>query len=98
MQVSGEKMDRITVRVQGRVQGVGYRYFAINEAVYYSLTGWAKNLPDGDVKVVAEGESGALEKFTEALRRGPMMSRVTGLEVTKEENVEKMYSGFNVKY
>ncbi len=65
--------------VSGRVQGVGYRWFARGEATRLGLVGYAANLPDGRVEVLAEGEAPALEAFEMSLGRGPSASRVTGV-------------------
>ena len=62
--------------VSGRVQGVGYRYFALDAARREGLSGYVKNLPDGRVEAEAEGEAEALERFERALRRGPSRARV----------------------
>ncbi|MGH9387182.1 MAG: acylphosphatase [Vicinamibacterales bacterium] len=62
--------------VSGRVQGVGYRYFAADAARREGLHGYVKNLPDGRVEAEAEGEADALERFERSLRQGPSMARV----------------------
>jgi acylphosphatase len=66
--------------VSGVVQGVGFRYFVLREAEGLGLAGWARNLPDGRVEVVAEGDEAALGKLEQSLRRGPSLSRVSGVE------------------
>jgi acylphosphatase len=66
--------------VKGRVQGVGYRYFALREAHALGLGGFARNLPDGDVEVVAEGESDVLDAFAGRLGEGPFAASVTAVE------------------
>lgn len=71
-----EKRKRLVVVVQGRVQGVGFRYFVLDRARELLLTGTCRNTLSGDVEVVAEGEEGALEALLVALRQGPRMSRV----------------------
>ena len=63
-------------RITGRVQGVGYRYFALIEAHALGVAGYAKNLPDGSVEVVAEGSEEAVQSFEGRLREGPAFSRV----------------------
>lgn len=63
--------------VSGRVQGVGYRFFARGEATRLGLLGFAANLPDGRVEVVAEGDAAALDELEQLLRRGPGAARVT---------------------
>jgi acylphosphatase len=62
--------------VSGRVQGVGYRYFALRTASELGVSGFARNLPDGRVEVVAEASEAALAEFEAALRRGPSFSEV----------------------
>jgi len=63
---------RLTALVRGRVQGVGFRYFAVEQATRLGLTGYARNLRDGrHVEIIAEGERAALEALLAALRRGP---------------------------
>jgi acylphosphatase len=66
-------------RVTGRVQGVGYRRFVQRHATRLGLTGYAANLEDGDVEVVAEGPVEALDEFEVILRRGPTLARVATL-------------------
>ena len=58
------------------MQGVGFRYFALDAARRDGINGYVMNHDDGTVEAVAEGESEALERFERALRRGPSRSRV----------------------
>lgn len=69
-------------RVRGRVQGVGYRAFCRRQAVALGLKGWARNLPDGSVEVVAWGMSSALVVFEERLRTGPRHARVDAVDAS----------------
>jgi acylphosphatase len=62
---------RLVAVVMGTVQGVGYRYWAIQRASGLDLTGYVQNMPDGNVKVVAEGEDDTLRQFAELMKRGP---------------------------
>ena len=71
--------------VSGRVQGVGFRYFAQDAARREGLHGYVTNRDDGCVEAVAEGESEALERFERALRRGPSRSRVEQVMVDDVE-------------
>lgn len=73
-------MQRVTARVAGRVQGVGFRYFVIREASARGVTGWVRNRADGSVELLAEGPRAALDELIEALRRGPPAARVTSVE------------------
>jgi acylphosphatase len=62
---------RLDVTVMGRVQGVGFRYFALHEAMELELDGWVANTPDGSVRCVAEGPRDRLERLLGRLREGP---------------------------
>lgn len=66
--------------VSGRVQGVGFRYFVQDAAEREGLTGFVRNLDDGRVEAVAEGEAEAMERFEMALHRGPSHARVNDLQ------------------
>jgi acylphosphatase len=67
--------------IHGRVQGVGYRYFVLREADALGISGFARNLADGRVEVVAEAESeDALARFEERLREGPSFARVASVD------------------
>ncbi len=70
--------------VTGRVQGVFFREGAKNEAQRLGLTGWATNLPNGSVEVVAEGDPTALELLNRWLRNGPPRSSVSTVEASYE--------------
>lgn len=65
--------------VEGRVQGVGFRYFVHRHAARLRLAGHARNLPDGSVEVVASGPLEALSELEKYLHQGPALSRVTNL-------------------
>ena len=67
--------------VSGRVQGVGFRYFAQDSASREGLHGHVRNLDDGKVEAVAEGDVESLDRFEMALRRGPSRSRVEHVTV-----------------
>jgi acylphosphatase len=75
--VSGPRALRI--RLDGRVQGVGFRWFVRRAAQELGLTGRVRNLPDGRVEVEAAGAPERLDAFRERLRQGPPGARVTGL-------------------
>ena len=69
--------------ISGRVQGVGFRFFTESQASIEGLHGWARNLGDGRVEVLFEGDFEAVERAEARLRRGPPGARVE--EVTIEE-------------
>lgn len=62
--------------IQGRVQGVGFRWFVHREASELNLRGWVRNTEDGDVEVVAAGSLEDLNELRASLRKGPRGSRV----------------------
>jgi acylphosphatase len=80
--------------VRGRVQGVGYRYFAQKSAVGLGLRGWCRNLDDGRVEVYAVGGAAELDELAGLLHRGPRWADVHG--VTEEEAGVERVSGFEV--
>jgi acylphosphatase len=82
--------------ISGRVQGVGYRYFAEHWAGQLGITGYVKNLWDGTVEAYAIGEADALEEFKLRLAEGPRSARVTGVSES-DEAVEKHYIRFMVE-
>jgi len=63
-------------RITGKVQGVYFRHSTRIEAERLRLTGYARNLPDGSVEVVARGSVGAVERLRQWLQQGPKMARV----------------------
>jgi len=69
------------VTIAGRVQGVGFRYFAVTSARELGVTGWVRNLPDGNVESLAEGGEDAVTRYLERLRQGPRLGRVTSVEI-----------------
>lgn len=70
---------RVTILVSGRVQGVGFRYFAVGAVRRLGLCGTVRNLPDGGVEVVAEGPRLRLDALISEVRQGPSAARVTGV-------------------
>jgi acylphosphatase len=92
--VSGE---RLTARVRGRVQGVGYRWWVVDAAIRLGLVGWVRNAHDEEaVEVVAEGESAALDALAAELARGPSAARVEAVEVTREPGAGGL-TGFEIR-
>jgi acylphosphatase len=69
-------MDSLHILVKGKVQGVGFRYFVLNQANTLKITGWVRNLPDGSVESLGIGPKESLERFLQALKAGPIGSRV----------------------
>jgi acylphosphatase len=74
--------------VRGRVQGVGYRFFAERVARELGIRGWVRNLADGTVETLAAGEDEAVRQYLERLRKGPHGSRVDALDVSEVSDEE----------
>ena len=83
--------------VSGLVQGVGYRFFAVRAARGLGITGFARNLPDGRVEVVAQGSRDALDRFEEALRLGPPGGHVETVEPS-DAALDEALNGFEIRY
>lgn len=79
------KNMRLTALVSGTVQGVGYRHWVQRHARDLNLSGYAENLTDGRVEVVAEGDEKALARLLHWLRRGPPHARVSGVDTQYSE-------------
>ncbi len=90
-------MKRFKITVSGRVQGVFYRDFARREAEKLGINGYVKNLSNGNVEIVAEGEDRIMEKFLAICRKGPLMAFVKGAEI-REEPPTNEFEGFDIRY
>jgi len=77
-------IKRVEVHVEGVVQGVGFRYFTKRVAKELGIVGYVKNLPDGRVFIVAEGDENQLEKFLSFIRRGPSLAIVKKIHVAEK--------------
>jgi acylphosphatase len=83
------EISTFKVRVEGFVQAVGYRNFAINEARKQGLDGWIRNRANGNVEMLVHGEENAVNVFITACTRGPEGSRVASIELEKAEPPEE---------
>ncbi|MGA8245527.1 MAG: acylphosphatase [Nocardioides sp.] len=72
----------VAVRVTGRVQGVGFRWYAVQEAERLGVTGWIRNEPDGSVAGHLEGPDDAVQALVDWCRHGPSSAVVRGVSVT----------------
>jgi acylphosphatase len=82
-------------QISGRVQGVGYRYFAERSARLTGVTGWVTNLDDGRVEAYANGTPAQLDDFEARLRLGPRFAEVRSVESTEVPVLE--LSGFHIR-
>jgi len=76
-------MPENTVRiiVSGLVQGVGFRYYIYREANALGLTGYVRNLPTGQVEIIASGDKGLLDELIKTARTGPSYASVSGVDL-----------------
>jgi len=91
-----DKKSRVHIYVYGRVQGVYYRQTAINKSIEFDLKGWVRNLSDGGVELVIEGDESAVEKMIKWCHEGPVMSRVIRVDVQKEQFLGS-FDNFKIK-
>ena len=89
--------QRITVRYEGRVQGVGFRYTAVSLAKELDLTGWVKNEFDGSVSLMAEGEEESLMELLQAVRRSNL-GRYISNELVRRSVATGEFTGFGVRH
>ena len=85
------------IRIQGKVQGVGYRFFATRVARRLGLKGSIQNLRDGTVEAVVEGEKSAIDEWIEELREGPRYAEVVTIEQEPRDFTGKL-PDFDVKF
>jgi acylphosphatase len=91
--VSAERTVRL--RIEGRVQGVGYRMFVERNAAALGLDGWVRNRRDGGVEAVVSGASNIIDELIVRCRAGPPAARVDRVEVLPED--EAIAPGFTVR-
>jgi acylphosphatase len=83
--------------LDGVVQGVGFRWFVHRHAARLRLRGWAQNLADGRVEVVAEGSDEALTELESLLRQGPSHAQVERIDITELPPSAVGRSGFDIR-
>ncbi len=88
---------RAHVLVTGRVQGVYFRGYTRNKAQKYNVNGWVRNLPDGRVEAVLEGDKEDVDNLIMSIEKGPSYSKVTDLEVKWEDYMDE-FKDFQILY
>ncbi|MEX2632957.1 MAG: acylphosphatase [Balneolales bacterium] len=76
---------RKKVIIKGKVQGVGYRAFVHRNAHNLGVNGWVRNLDNGDVEAIFEGEQASVNKMMEACNQGPLLARVLSIDINNAE-------------
>ncbi|MCF8230437.1 MAG: acylphosphatase [Bacteroidales bacterium] len=85
----------LIIKVEGRVQGVGFRYYTNQKALELGISGFVKNLGDGSVYIEAEGEKEQMDLFVSWVKEGPEWARVE--DVKTQENQNQDYKSFMVR-
>ncbi len=84
--MTAEKGDTaVRVRIEGRVQGVGFRYWVLDEAVVLGLDGWVRNRFDGSVEALFAGPAEAVREMVRRCHEGPPVARVTTVHESPED-------------
>jgi acylphosphatase len=94
---ASDKATAFSARVFGVVQGVGFRYATLAQARKLNLKGYVRNLPDGSVEVVAEGEEAVISRFLVWLSQGPPGASVRRVE-KQDIPVQGRFQGFSVEF
>ncbi|MCL4415175.1 MAG: acylphosphatase [Actinobacteria bacterium] len=95
--MSQKKIETYNLLLSGRVQGVGFRYFAQYRAVRYNIKGYVRNTYDDKVEIVCQGEPDILSKFIREVKNGPSFSQVSQVEM-EEIKDPPIYDSFEIKY
>ncbi len=88
---------RAQIIITGRVQGVFFRDYTRENAVKLGLTGWVKNLADGNVEAEVEGEEDRIDKLIELLKKGPPAARVKDVKVVWQKPKNE-FDNFSIRW
>ena len=95
--MSSQLEDTLTVKMKitGKVQGVGFRYFVLRQAQKLGINGWVNNKPNSAVEALAQGEKADLEQFIAKVKEGPSFSRVEDVSLNWVNEADQ-YFGFEI--
>ena len=95
--MSSQLEDTLTVnmKITGKVQGVGFRFFVQQQAQKLGINGWVSNKSNGDVEALAQGEKADLEQFIAKIKEGPSFSRIDNVNL-EWMNKGEQYFGFEI--
>jgi len=93
--MANNNLARLHVFIEGRVQGVGFRYFVVEKAEQLGLTGWVRNTSQGEVEALVEGHRQQVDLLMEQLRRGPHGALVLDVRI-QWESATGEYTGFDI--
>jgi acylphosphatase len=89
--------EEFHLRIAGDVQGVSFRYYAWQEANRLGLAGFVRNLPGGEVEIIAQGSKENLEKLIDWVSRGPRFAQVEKVAV-KRQKTQQRFQSFEISY
>jgi acylphosphatase len=81
-----EDVTTLRVRVEGKVQGVGFRAFAVRQALTLNLIGWVRNRADGAMEALVTGTVKDVERFVQSCMRGPEGAKVTNIDLIADKD------------
>lgn len=88
-------MRSVSIHIRGRVQGVSFRYYALQQARLHAINGYVRNRPDGSVQIEAEGNEEVISEFIRWCHDGPPWAMVENIEITDQE--ARHFTGFTIK-
>lgn len=91
-------MNQAKITVEGKVQMVGYRYYALRNAQRLGIRGYVRNLVSGKVEVVARAEKKLLEKFIQIVKKGPQAALISDVKIDYNPVINEDFLDFNVRY
>ena len=93
-----EELYAASIFVSGRVQGVGFRFFAIRVAKRFGITGWVRNIYDGRVEIYAEGLKANLHGFIDEIKIGPSTGHVSNIVQQWNKIEKKQFNDFSITF
>ncbi len=97
MSVSKTEIKTFRILISGRVQGVGFRYFAHDKAVQFKISGYAQNTHDDKVEIVCQGQKDDLDMFIISVKTGPALAYISGF-ILEEIADFSLYDLFEIKH
>jgi acylphosphatase len=97
MDVSKTDIKTFRILVSGRVQGVGFRYFAHDRAVQLMVKGYVQNTPDNKVEIICQGQSRDLDAYVLSVKKGPALAYISEF-ILEEIDVFSLYDTFDIKH
>lgn len=88
-------MIELEASIKGQVQGVGFRWTVVSFAEKLKITGWVKNLKNGDVQVLAQGSQTDLEKFLDSIKKEPGFAKISSIE-SRYREIQTAFRDFKI--